>query len=377
MNVLSLFDGISCCRVALERAGISVDKYYASEIDKYAMKVAQKNYPDIIQLGDINNWRKWDIDWSSIDLITAGSPCQGFSNAGKRLNFDDPRSGLFFVFVDILNHVRNLNPNIKFLLENVKMKEEWIDVISKWVNIEPVLINSALVSAQQRKRLYWTNIAKITQPQDKHIYLKDILLDEDSVGCEVKNQGKDICKINTEKSQTLLARDYKGFGNQSMTGVFEPICANNYNEKNFVSEKICVAQRGRYMPDGSTKQQLEPRYDGKTNSLTTVQKDNMIIKPIRIGQIGKGSQGDRIYSIVGKSVSLSANGGGMGAKTGLYKIDLPDGDYVVRKLHPIECERLQTLPDNYTDGISNSQRYKCLGNGWTVDVISHIFSFLK
>jgi DNA (cytosine-5)-methyltransferase 3A len=141
MNVLSLFDGISCGMVALERAGIKVDKYYASEIDKYAIQISKKNYPNIIQLGDITKWQEWDIDWANIDLLIGGSPCQGFSFSGKMLNFEDPRSKLFFVFVDILNHIKQLNPNIKFLLENVRMKQEWQDVINKHLGVKPVLIN--------------------------------------------------------------------------------------------------------------------------------------------------------------------------------------------------------------------------------------------
>ena len=131
MNVLSLFDGISAGQVALERAGISVTNYYASEIDKYAIKVTMANYPNTIQLGDVTKWREWDIDWSSIDLLIGGSPCQGFSFAGKQLAFDDPRSALFFVYVDILNHIRSVNPDVKFMLENVKMKREHLDVITE------------------------------------------------------------------------------------------------------------------------------------------------------------------------------------------------------------------------------------------------------
>ena len=177
MNVLSLFDGISAGRVALERAGIKVNNYYASEIDKYAIQVSNKNYPDIIQLGDITKWREWNIDWSSIDLVIGGSPCQGFSFAGKQLNFDDPRSALFFVFVDICHRVADDNPNMKFLLENVRMKKEYQDVITQYMGINPVAINSSLVSAQNRYRLYWTNIPNVTQPDDKGILLRDIILD--------------------------------------------------------------------------------------------------------------------------------------------------------------------------------------------------------
>ena len=172
MNILSLFDGMSCGRVALERAGIKVDNYYASEIDPYAIKVSQKNYPDIIQLGDVRFWETWGL--RDIDMVIAGSPCQGFSNAGGRLNFDDPRSKLFFTFVDILEHYK---PKY-FLLENVMMKKEWENIITEHMGVEPIEINSALVSAQNRRRLYWTNIPNITQPEDRKIFLRDIVLSE-------------------------------------------------------------------------------------------------------------------------------------------------------------------------------------------------------
>lgn len=180
MNVLSLFDGMSCGRIALKRAGIKVDKYYASEIDKFAIQVSRSNWFDIIHVGDVTKWREWDIDWSSIDLIIAGSPCQGFSFAGKQLAFDDPRSALFFEFVDILEHTarerfnagKNAQP--KFLLENVKMKKEFLEIISNHVGEEPVFINSALVSAQNRQRYYWCNW-KVNQPKDQEIFLEAVL----------------------------------------------------------------------------------------------------------------------------------------------------------------------------------------------------------
>ena len=174
MTVLSLFDGISCGQQALKELDIKVDTYYASEIDKYAISITQYNFPNTVQLGDITQWREWDIDWANIDLVMGGSPCQGFSFAGKQLNFDDPRSKLFFVFVDILNHIKKFNPDVKFLLENVRMKKEYQDVISGYMGVEPVKINSALVSAQNRVRLYWANW-EVTQPEDRGILLKDIL----------------------------------------------------------------------------------------------------------------------------------------------------------------------------------------------------------
>ena len=189
INVLSLFDGMSCAMLALEKLGIPVKNYYASEIDKFAIKVSKKNYPNIIQLGDVTNWREWELP--GIDLIIGGSPCQGFSNAGKRLNFDDPRSKLFFEFVDIVNHY---NPKY-FLLENVRMKEEHRQVITDYMKVEPIMINSALVSAQNRVRYYWTNIPAVKQPKDKGIILNDIvevdaIADRDKSFCITQNYWK-------------------------------------------------------------------------------------------------------------------------------------------------------------------------------------------
>ena len=157
MKVLSLFDGISCGMVALDRAGIKVATYYASEIDKNAIVISQKNYPNIVRLGDVTKWREWDIDWSQIDLLIGGSPCQGFSFAGKQLNFDDPRSKLFFEFVDILNHIKSRNPNVKFLLENVGMKKEYKNIISEHLGCEPICIDSEIITPMRRKRIYWCN----------------------------------------------------------------------------------------------------------------------------------------------------------------------------------------------------------------------------
>ncbi len=278
MNVLSLFDGISCGRVALWRAGIPVEKYYAAEIDKHAALIAAKNWPENIQLGDVTKWRDWSIDWASIDLLIGGSPCQGFSFAGKQLAFDDPRSALFFVYVDILNHIRSVNPGVKFLLENVKMKKEHLAVITEMLGVEPVFINSNLVSAQNRQRYYWCNW-KVIQPEDKGIELYQIL----------ESNPENV----TEMSETFIKR-----------------------------------QAGRKC--------LRTDFTGKASSLSAME------------YVKNGRQGDYIQMQPGR----------------------------FRKLTPIECERLQTLPDDYTAGVSNTQRYKAIGNGWTVEVIAHIFSAL-
>lgn len=400
-TVLSLFDGIRCGLVALNRAGIQFEKYYASEIDKYAIQIAEKNFPEAIQLGDINNWRDWNIDWSSVDLIMGGSPCQGFSVAGKQLNFNDKRSKLFFVYVDILNHVKNINPNVKFLLENVKMKQEFSDAISEILNCKPVEINSALLSAQSRKRLYWTNIGTIEQPEDKKIMLKDIV--HENTSTFLKDE-KSYC-IDASYNKAALS-DYLRRGRRQQ--VFEEL-------KEFI------------VPFDKTLQILD--------------------KEVERGKVGffrKDSQANRIYYIHDKAVTLCDDAGGGAAKMGQYlfgAINTPRGNNkggirqngeksptissskfehnnflcfgcmtpervnkkqngqrfnngckaytltgqdghgvliegYIRKLTPIECERLQTLPDNYTEGVSNAQRYKMLGNGWTIDVIAHILNYL-
>ena len=191
MNILSLFDGISCGRIAAGRAGFNVDNYYASELDKYAIKVTQANWPNTIQLGDVTKWREWDIDWASIDLLIGGSPCQGFSFAGKQLAFNDPRSALFFEYLNILNHIKAVNPDVKFMLENVKMKQEYLDVISSMTGVKPVFINSALVSAQNRQRYYWANW-EFQGPQDLGVLLPSILEDlpDCPVGIAVREKSK-------------------------------------------------------------------------------------------------------------------------------------------------------------------------------------------
>jgi len=266
------------------------------------------------------------------------------------------------------------------------------------------MINSTLVSAQNRKRCYWTNIPGIEQPEDMGIILMDVL-ESDTTESDLSNKVLDNFKISPKgdniigttkpQSRTIGQRDLVYHTTKKMG----TLMSTDYKQPKQIFVPICGAMRGRYHVDGVrqdhkmkiaglTEQQLEIRKDDKTNTLTTVQKDNVVVeptRPYRIGAIGKGGQGYRIYSVIAKSVCLSTNGGGRGAKTGLYKIDLPDGDYIIRKLTPLECERLQTLPDNYTlvldeNGkqlVSNTQRYKGIGNGWTTKVIAHILGGLK
>lgn len=289
LNVLSLFDGMSCGRIALDRLKIPVAKYYASEIDKYAMKVAKSNYPEIEHIGDVKGVTG-DGFPVEIDLLIAGSPCQGFSYAGKQLNFEDERSILFFEFVRLL---KKLKPRY-FLLENVKMKKEWQDVISEMLGVEPIPINSSLVSAQNRNRIYWSNIPNIVLPKNKNIRFDDILQPEKEV-CESFNvsevQLKKITQLETLK---------------------EGACKIAFRDPSSNCEKaVCLVARDY-----------------------------------------KGIPGREHHNAAMQNGKL-------------------------RRLTPIEYERLQTVPENYTSSVSKTQRIKMLGNGWTVDVIAHILKGIK
>lgn len=387
MKVLSLFDGISCGMLALQRAGIPVECYDAFEIDKYAVTVSKHNYPDIVHHGDV-----FDGDFTKFkgyDLLLGGSPCTYWSIAKKGRETTSDGMG-FRLFMEYVRALRESECRYFLYENNYSIHQNIKDEISKHLGIQPIMINSALLSAQNRKRCYWTNIPNVTQPEDKGIMLADVLENavpwQDKSYCmtssyngavlyntlERKQRTMVAIPVNTVngKSHTVPATYYK-----AGTNLFPSFRAENSRQK--IAVPIGAAQRGRYTNSDKTEQHIEIRPDGKSNCLTTVQKDSLVCAPVRIGQYGKGGQGQRIYSVRGKSVTLSANGGGQGAKTGLYKIDLPDGDYIIRKLTPVEAERLQTLPDNYTAGISNSQRYKCIGNGWTVDVIAHILGGLR
>lgn len=368
MKVLSLFDGMSCGQIALNRIGIKPEVYYAAEVDKYAIKVTQANYPDTVQLGDVTQWREWDIDWTSIDLLIGGSPCQGFSFAGKQLAFDDPRSKLFFVYVDILNHIKSVNPSVKFMLENVKMKKEFLAVISEHLGVEPVFINSALVSAQNRQRYYWCNW-NVEQPEDRGIVLADIL-ETDGTGF-IKSHGE--YKERSEKSQCIDANYHKG--------------ADNHGQRTLIANPAAV--RGRYIVDGKrqdgkgfkvaglTQQTLEVRNGDKSNSLTTVQKDTVVssLPPGRYPIGARFNRKDGLGSEVDKAFSLNASDWRGLNRNQTQTAVVTGAEY--RKLTPIECERLQAVEDNYTNHVSNTQRYKMLGNGWQVDTVAHIFSQMR
>jgi site-specific DNA-cytosine methylase len=391
MKVLSLFDGISAGQLALQRAGIAVDAYYASEVDKYAISVTQKNFPNTIQLGDVTKWREWDIPWGEIDLVIGGSPCQGFSFAGKQLNFDDPRSALFFVFVDICHRVADDNPKMKFMLENVRMKKEYQDVISGYFGVQPIPINSSLVSAQNRYRLYWTNIPNVTQPDDRGILLRDIILDD----------------VDNKYYLSAEAIDYMGrlrngkerweYHKNNLDGKSACLTANMHKGVPYGVLRITGArQTGRYLVDGKradhtvdsmkglTEQRIEFRKDGKSNCLTSVQKDSLVGALIATGNsrldqtltkhvdnIDQPLITDSYNKTIHKNKSMTITAR-VGGSCMYHVVD----SMSFRKLNPIECERLQTFPDNWTEGISDTQRYKALGNSWTVDVVTHIFKNL-
>jgi DNA-cytosine methyltransferase len=342
INVLSLFDGMSCGQIALEKANIKVNKYYASEIDKNAIKVTKNNYPNTIHIGNVTKVFAKDLE--KIDLLIGGSPCQGFSFAGKQLAFDDPRSVLFFEFVRLWNEIKEINPNVKFLLENVRMKKEHEKVISDYLGLEPMFICSSLFSAQQRKRLYWSNINTIETmfaikthfdlPKDKGLKLIDIL--------ENKQNGQEAVEISKQKrnGNHILESSFNDksnslttFEHNSMVGIFP------------VNEDF-------YLNDDNIKK--AKNYKGARTFKTG------------------NSRGDMPFpnKLNWKSLCLTTTNGS--SRT----VNFVDDGFGVRRLTPLEWERLQTVPENYTNFVPKSHRYKMLGNGWTIDVIEHIFKYL-
>lgn len=382
MNVLSLFDGMSCGRIALERLGIPVDNYYASEIDKYAIQVSQANYPDIIQVGDVTK-----LDTSTlpkIDLIMGGSPCQGFSFAGKQLAFDDPRSALFFEFVKC---VKELQPKY-FLLENVRMKKEYLDVISEYMGVEPIMINSALVSAQNRVRFYWTNIPGIEQPEDRGIVLKDVLendAEEPMYSNIYGGFGEKKPREHFNKSVTIRANS----GGGSIPNIKLKDFDKNLSKMTTKDDKsfcLTLNYHGAIAENSIERKQrtMIPTDKPETISVDKEKKQLTIKEATKKGYttIEDGDCFDMTFpnsktrrgrNMKDKSNCLTA------ANYDYMRYEHSDEDKEVywRKLTPVECERLQTVPDNYTNHVSNTQRYKMLGNGWTIEVITHILKNME
>ena len=390
MKVLSLFDGMACGMIAMNLAGVDVESYDAYEIDKYAVKTAQHNFPMIREHGDV--FAADFTQYEGVDFMVGGSPCTYWSIAQTK-NRETVASGIGWeLFSQYVRALHEAKPKYFIYENNKSMSKEIRASIDKAFGFEAVCINSALVSAQNRQRLYWVgkrnadgtySKVNVEQPDDRGILLRDIL--------ETGTPWQDKAYNLTTRCNGAIPSDTLKRHRHTM-----------------IAEPVCVAERGRYIgDDGEVEQHLEARNDGKTNTLTTVQKDNQVAEPIRIGTIENDaknqkfdSQQYRVYSPDGKSVTLCGNGGGVGAKTGLYAvpvdcpnrkypvyevcgglitikdkqypIKLTDGYYIIRKLSVTECKRLQTVPDNYEFPVSNSQAYKMLGNGWTCEVIAHL-----
>ena len=418
LRVVSLFDGISCGRVALERTGYAISYYAAYEIDKYAKAISRYQYPDIVHNGDV---MLGDFtQFTDIDIIIGGSPCQKFSIAQSSKSREIEKGGVGWeLFMKYVEAVRTIKP-AHFLYENVaSMHKNMRQYITEELGCEPIMINSSLVSAQQRKRLYWTNIKGVTQPQDRGILLKDIL--ETGITPRSKSVCIDACYYKggnhksphkqsgkrlmvydevehlppiaiSDKSQTILSTLWKenalSMIKRQKMGLYvaHEVLGVGENggilvaDEGVVIDALGAALRTRADENGSFKR-LEVRGDGKLNALTTVQTDSVVCAPANATAIGRG---ERIYSVRNKTVSLVDSSG---VKLGIYKIDLPDGDYIVRKLTITEAERCQGLDDGYTAmgiddngklvNISNTQRYKTIGNGWQIDTVAHILSFMK
>ena len=369
MNVLSLFDGMSCGQQSLNRAGFKIDNYFASEIDKHAIVVTMANYPETVQLGSVVNVNGYDLP--KIDLLIGGSPCQSFSFAGKRkgmstkdeqqiLTLDyylelkkegfefEGQSYLFWEYMRLLNEIRTKNPNVFFLLENVMMSENWERVLSGAIGVHPIEINSALVSAQNRRRLYWTNIGLqpsglfgdmesiIQQPKDKGILLKYILEDNQNPKYNLSKKIIDFYKNNNQKNIDC------GNGFQ-----FKPTEGNKKSLT--ITTKEGTRPESNYIICHSGQKRSENRPS--------------ILKNKNAGGTGLLSRTD------GKTYCLDHT-------SFANFIEINETNKRIRRLTPVECERLQTVPDNYTNHVSDTQRYRMLGNGWTVDVIVHLLNYL-
>lgn len=347
MNVVALFDGISCGQIALNRLGIKYTNYFSSEIDQYAMQIAQKNYPKTIQLGDITNWPSWKLP--KIDLLLAGFPCQSWSVAGNRKGDKDPRGKLVHVLLEVWEHLRQSNPNLKFLFENVKMKREFLTYINNLFGVNHVLIDSALVSAQSRNRVYWTNIPTkytdlvgniiVPSPVNKDIQLKDILEPHaintypkyfKNKNCTIRGNLKHYFKTHSQytfkakngKQVTIYAKDIK-------------------TPRSFYETRTTFGKAERKRLSQIKKKDVTPR--------------NAISKHYLIHKHEKANCLVTVDSFLNWII---------------------DAEGYCRKLTIIEQERLQTIPDKYTQGVSNYQRTKMLGNGWNIDTICHLLTGL-
>ena len=381
LTVLSLFDGMSCGAIALREAGIPVKQYFASEIDRQAIRQTQHNFPDTIQLGNVTAVKATDLP--PIDLLIGGSPCQGFSFAGKQLNFSDPRSKLFFEYIRILREIQAYNPDVKFLLENVRMLSEYENIISSHLGIFPVAINSALVSAQNRYRLYWTNIriksvpdlfgstlhTDIPQPEDRGIYLRDVLdsdvdsrfyLKPDEIDKLVRQREYGVQEQGNIPDENILdlwfdPSDDSAFARHD----FERIDPDKVSRRN----PFCPAPDVARVPIQAIQKNHLIR-DCCNESSSTLVIPGSVVKP----QFGGGFR----PIVSGKASCLVASSSKFAAM-----LIVNGDDMVIRYLTPAECCRIQTIPEWYEWICSEVQIYRMLGNGWTVEVIRHILKYLK
>ncbi len=374
MNVVSLFNGMNTGRQALENVGIKVNKYYSSEIKPYAIQLTQHHFPDTIQVGDVTKWKEWDIDWQSIDLILSGSPCQDLSAAGKRAGINGSKSSLFFVFVEILEHIKKLNPKVLFLQENVGSASKLdVGIMSRALGVYPVRINSSLVTAQLRDRYYWSNIrtketmfdivTDIPQPKDRYIMFKDII-----TGGHVERV-KALALLESESrvctsQESIKKRAEREFINMIYVDTDKHVALKMQNNRNNQGSQESLKHRNETTRMLTLIYEVNNELRCKTNTLKgydIVSENDCLDLSFPTSKTRRG----RVTK--GKSPCL------MESNNNLYSYK----DGIVRTVNQIEMERLQGFPDGYTSILSKAKAGSLLGDGWTLPIIEHIFKFIN
>jgi len=372
MNVVSLFNGMNTGRQALENVGIKVNKYYSSEIKPYAIQLTQHHFPDTIQVGDVTKWKEWNIDWKSIDLILSGSPCQDLSAAGKRAGINGKKSSLFFVFVEILEHIKSLNPKVLFLQENVGSASKLdVGIMSRALGVYPVRINSSLVTAQLRDRYYWSNIrtketmfdlvTDIPQPKDRKIMFKDIITDGKVERVKALALLESQCRNDTTQ-ESIKKRAEKEFINIIYVDTDKHSCLNTGSGNSGSQEYLKHRNETTGMITLIYEHNNELRC--KTN---TKQGYDIVTENDCLDLSFPTSTTRRARVTKCKSPCL------MESNNNLYSYK----DGLVRTVNQTEMERLQGFPDGYTSILSKAHAGSLLGDGWTLPIIEHIFSYIK
>jgi DNA (cytosine-5)-methyltransferase 3A len=381
MNVVSLFNGMNTGRQALENVGIKVNKYYSSEIKPYAIELTQHHFPDTIQVGDVTKWKEWDIDWQSIDLILSGSPCQDLSAAGKRAGINGSRSSLFFVFVEILEHIKSLNSKVLFLQENVGSASKLdVGIMSRALGVYPCRINSSLVTAQLRDRYYWSNIktrqdgmfgdiiTDIPQPKDKGIMFKDIITDgyvqriKSTALLEGYISKNTFKNIGSEEEQKYLkSRDNIGMCPIVYVDTDKHTCLKTYRKD---GSQEYLKRRNETNGMVTLIYEVNNELRCKTNTLKGY---DIVTEDDCLDLSFPTSKTRRARVTKGKSPCL------MESTNNLYSYK----NGIVRTVNQIEMERLQGFPDGYTSILSKAKAGSLLGDGWTLPVIEHIFKFIS